>query len=254
MKVAILAAGRSSRIFEKIQKNKCLININGQSLINNSITKILKTKKIKEKDIHIVTGFKPKFIKSNVNKKFKKVNYIYNKFFQKKEMLYSMILAMKKINEDFICVYSDILFSHETINKLLASKGNSNIKISILKNWEKIWKYKGKSIFEDAENLKLNNKDKTVQSIGQKITKIKPNYQYMGIIYFPKSEFKNILRFYTKFENQKKMHLTKFLDKLIKNKVKVYGIPVSDIWYEFDDIDDYKNYLKLKKTKLKKFV
>ena len=84
---------------------------------------------IKEKDIYIVTGFKPGLIKSNVNKKFKKINYIYNKYFQKKEMLYSMLLAMKKINEDFICIYSDILFSHETLNKLLLYKKNSNIKI-----------------------------------------------------------------------------------------------------------------------------
>ena len=118
MKIAILAAGRSSRIFEKIQKNKCLIDINGESLIHNSIKKLIKTNRIKEKDIYIVTGFKPDLIKSNVNKKFKKINYIYNKYFQKKEMLYSMLLAMKKINEDFICIYSDILFSHETLNKL----------------------------------------------------------------------------------------------------------------------------------------
>ena len=52
-------------------------------------------------------------------------------------MLYSMLMAMKKINDDFICVYSDILFSHETINKLLAYQKNNNIKIPVLKNWEK---------------------------------------------------------------------------------------------------------------------
>ena len=69
----------------------------------------------------------------------------------------------------------------------------------------------------------------------------------MGIIYFPKLEFKNILRLYEKVKTQKKMHLTKFLDKLIKNNIKVYGIPVSDYWYEFDDIDDYTNFLDLKK-------
>ena len=35
MKIAILAAGKSSRIFEKIQKNKCFIYINGETLIKN---------------------------------------------------------------------------------------------------------------------------------------------------------------------------------------------------------------------------
>ena len=165
-----------------------------------------------------------------------------------------MLMAMKKINDDFICVYSDILFSHETINKLLAYQKNNNIKIPVLKNWEKIWKYKGKSIFEDAENLKLNNKNNKIKSIGQKIINLKPKYQYMGIIYFPKLEFVNILKLYSKLKNEKKMHLTNFLDKLIKSKITVYGIPVSDFWYEFDDFDDYKNFMKLKKSKFKKFI
>lgn len=254
MKIAILAAGKSSRIYKKIQKNKCLIEINGETLINNSIKKLVKTKKINEEDIYIVTGFKPNLIKSSVKKKFKKINYIYNKYFQKKEMLYSMLMAMKKINDDFICVYSDILFSHKTINKLLVFKKNNNIKVPVLNNWEKIWKYKGKSIFEDAENLKLDNKNSKIKSIGQKITKLKPKYQYMGIIYFPKSEFVNILKLYSKLKNEKKMHLTNFLDKLIKSKITVYGIPVSDFWYEFDDFDDYNNFNKLKKSKLKKFI
>ena len=254
MKIVILAAGKSSRIFEKIKKNKCLIDINGESLINNSINKLIKTNKVKEEDIYIVTGFKSNLIKSNVRKKFKKINYIYNKYFQKREMLYSMLLAMKKINEDFICVYSDILISQKTLNILLLKKEKLNITIPILKNWEQIWKYKGQSIYEDAEDLKFDNKNYIVRAIGQKIKRNKPEYQYMGIIYFPKIEFTKILKMYTKLKDQKKMHLTKFLDILIKSKVKVYGIPISSYWYEFDDYQDYQNFLKLKKNKLKKFL
>ena len=45
-----------------------MIDINGESLIHNSIKKLIKTNRIKEKDIYIVTGFKPDLIKSNVNK------------------------------------------------------------------------------------------------------------------------------------------------------------------------------------------
>lgn len=254
MKVVILAAGKSSRIYEKIQKNKCLIDINGEPLINNSINKLLITKKVKEEDIYIVTGFKSNLIKSNLKKKFKKINYIYNKYFQKREMLYSMLLAMKKINQDFICLYSDILISQETLNKLFLKKKKLNITIPILKNWEQIWKYKGQSIYEDAEDLKFDNKSHIVRAIGQKIKKNKPKYQYMGIIYFPKIEFKNIFKIYAKFKDKRKMHLTKFLDILIKSKIKVYGIPTSSYWYEFDDYQDYQNFMRLKKNILKKFV
>ena len=43
MKTVILAAGKSSEFIKKF-KNKCLIEINGESLIQNTIKKLLKTK------------------------------------------------------------------------------------------------------------------------------------------------------------------------------------------------------------------
>ena len=55
MKLSILAAGKSERIYNKIKKNKCLININGISIIKNIIQC---GKKNKIKDIEIIIGFK----------------------------------------------------------------------------------------------------------------------------------------------------------------------------------------------------
>ena len=37
MKVVLLAAGKSQRIFKKINKNKCLLKINKNTIIENSI-------------------------------------------------------------------------------------------------------------------------------------------------------------------------------------------------------------------------
>ena len=82
-----------------------------------------------------------------------------------------MLLAMRKIDEDFVCMYSDILISQKTINKLILDKTISTIKLPILKYWERIWKYKGKSIYDDAEDLTFNKKNFLIKSIGSKITK-----------------------------------------------------------------------------------
>ena len=60
-KVIFLAAGKSKRIFNKIGKNKCLLEIKKKTLIERSIEEINKTK---IKDITIVLGFKQKLIKS----------------------------------------------------------------------------------------------------------------------------------------------------------------------------------------------
>ena len=40
MKLLLLAAGKSSRIFENIKKNKCLIKIKNKTLIQNIIDRI----------------------------------------------------------------------------------------------------------------------------------------------------------------------------------------------------------------------
>ena len=48
MNLILLAAGKSTRIYNKIKINKCLININGKSLIKNIIdnAKLSSIKKI----------------------------------------------------------------------------------------------------------------------------------------------------------------------------------------------------------------
>ena len=55
-------------------KNKCLLEINKKTLIENSINEILKTK---IKDITVVLGFKPDLIKNKL-KNYKNINFILN--------------------------------------------------------------------------------------------------------------------------------------------------------------------------------
>ena len=63
MKIVLLAAGRSSRIFEKIKKPKCLLQINNLTLIERIIENINSLGKF---EINIIVGFKSKLIKKIV--------------------------------------------------------------------------------------------------------------------------------------------------------------------------------------------
>ena len=105
MKVIFLAAGKSRRIFNKIGKNKCLLEIDRKTLIERSIDEINKTK---IKDITIVLGFKQKLIKKSL-KNFQNLKFIVNKKYNTREMLYSLIFALKKYNSDIIFIYTDII-------------------------------------------------------------------------------------------------------------------------------------------------
>lgn len=197
MKFVLLAAGKSKRLYKKIGIHKCLLNIGNNTLIQNTINEIYKSK---IKNITIILGFKAKEIKSHL-KKYKNVNYIINKDYNTKEMLHSLMLALKKNNTNIIFGYSDVIINNKTIRKLI-NLNKGNITVPILKNWKKIWKIRNKDPLKDAETLFVDRSSKII-SIGNKIKKIKDiKYQFMGLIFIPKNERKNVLKFYNNLKKK----------------------------------------------------
>lgn len=238
MNIVFLAAGSSSRIYEKIKKPKCLILINKKTLIEKLV---LNCKKAKIKKISIVTGFKSHLIKEKL-KKFKNINYFYNSHFIKKDMMHSFYLALKNIDDDILISYSDILYDHEILKKIKKHKKNQ-ILLPINQNWLSVWKKRNKNILNDAESLVIDSNN-YLRQIGSKIIKDKiPNYQYMGIVFIPKNLRENLIKFYKSVSKKNnKMHITKFLNLLIKKDFSIKCIKSNSEWYEFDDYEDFKNY------------
>ena len=113
----ILAAGKSERIFNKIKINKCLIKINGITLIDNIINNSVKNNISK---ISVITGFNEKLIRKKLNKK--KINFIYNKFYSSRDMMHSVYLALKNCKTDLLVTYSDIFYSSKVIEKIILKK------------------------------------------------------------------------------------------------------------------------------------
>lgn len=239
MRIVFLAAGKSNRIFNKIKKNKCLINISGKPLIKFLINQVKKTKIQK---ISIITGFRAKILEKKL-RNIKNIDFLFNKKFNSREMLYSMILGLKKYDEDILISYSDILFNNKIINKLI-NKKTQEIKIPILKNWKKIWKIRNKDPLLDGETLFVNKKG-NLKSIGNRIIDLKDvKYQYMGLIFIPKEKRKKILNLYKLISKNKKMHATGFLNFLIKKNNLIKTVVIDKGWYEFDDYEDLINFKK----------
>ena len=63
----------------------------------------------------------------------------------------------------------------------------------------------------------------------------------MGIVFIPEILRKKIIKEYTNYNNHK-IQLTRFINSLILNKIKVEFIPYKDSWFEFDDIQDLKRF------------
>ena len=236
MKLIILAAGKGSRIFKDINKNKCLVKINKQTIIEKIINDALS---YGIKNIQVVLGYRSNFVIKEI-KKYKEVSIVINKKYNSTDMVYSSMLALKKTNTNTIICYSDIIFHKLIFKKLIGSK-YKNITIPYITNWKNVWKKRNKNIFEDAETFKI--KGNKLIEIGKKITRQNLKSvkgQFMGIVYLPKEIIGKVINEYKKVSN--KIQYTSFINSLIKIKIPINIIKHNDYWYEFDDIDDLKNF------------
>ena len=66
----------------------------------------------------------------------------------------------------------------------------------------------------------------------------------MGILMINRENREKIIGLYNSIKNNKKIHLTQFLNLIIKKKLNVKCLKYEKSWYEFDDMDDYLNYKK----------
>ena len=232
MILIILAAGRGSRLKTKTRNiPKCLIKIGKNSIIDYIYPFIKKFNKT-----IIVCGYKSKLIEEKF-KNNKKIFFAFNKKYKSTNMVYSLFQAKKfvKTNEDIIVCYSDVIFDYK-IYELF--KKNRKTFIPIKKNWLILWKKRMSmiKIINDAENLIVKN-NKLV-SIGGKIKKIFPRYQFMGLMKIVYKDFLTMEKFYRKINNIK-IDFTSFLDLIVKNnKLNISCIKTNKFWFEIDTTKD----------------
>lgn len=240
MDLIILAAGKGKRIYKDIQKNKCLITIKNKSLIKKIVDDALKSKIFNK--IKIVVGYK----KENIFNELKNydVEFIVNKEYSKKEMLFSLKLGIQNLNNDALITYSDIYYSHKIFEKIANSKRNNYI-VPVFKNWKNIWLKRNKNILDDCESLKFD-KNFYLKEIGKKINSInEPMGQFMGLFYIPQKKIDITLKLIQLNLIKRKIHTTDFINLLInKYNEKIFSLIVNTYWYEFDDYEDLKNFQK----------
>jgi len=231
MQLIVLSAGKGSRLPSKFRhKPKCLIEINSQPLLfyNNDFFTRFKNK-------IIVSGYKNSYLKK-ISKEIG-FNNVVNKQYSLTNMVYSLFLTKRLINQDVVIIYGDVIFDSK-IYALL--KQNKDI-MPVNKNWLHNWKNRMsmKNIFKDAENIIVKNNN--VLEIGNKLDKKKlPKYQFMGILKLRKNTFLKCYRFFKKLKNNK-IDMTSFLNLCISNKIISLKIKeYDDYWYEIDTNSDYK--------------
>lgn len=193
MKVIILAAGQGTRLRPLTDHcPKCMVNVNGRSIIERQID-VMYSCGIKEEDITIITGYCSNVLQD----KFKDtgINFIFNTEFERTNMVYSLMCARQVMEqeEDILVSYGDIIYSNEVLQKLLNSK--ENISVIVDDGWYGYWFERFENPLDDAETLMFDNEDYLTE-IGQKTNSLsKIQSQYIGLMRFKEDGLKSVLEY-----------------------------------------------------------
>lgn len=229
MNLIILASGMGKRLDKKIPK--CLVKIENKTLLENILNISHNFKKI-----IVVGGYKVNLIKKIIKKQNKNnIVLIENKDFKNSNMVESFFKAYKSIDNDCIISYSDIIFHPKLIDKMIKYKFNH---LLLNSNWQKVWSQRmpKEKIKLDAEDIKT--KKYNILSIGSKIKKKLPKYQFMGLIRINQNSLKKIKLFYKKLNNRN-IDFTSFINLLIENKISYFKFQqTKKYWFEIDTKKD----------------
>ena len=258
MQALMLAAGMGKRL-GRFTKNstKCMVNVNGKTLIEYAIEALVKCGIQK---FIIVVGYKSEILKNYIKEKFPKeklngmeIEFIENTIFDKTNNIYSLYLARKEFEkDDTILLESDLIFKGKIIQQMISSPEKNLAAVSHYENWM------------DGSCTLLDEND----SITGMVSKENFSWQKTDLYY----KTVNIYKFSSDFSKkyyipfleayQKTFGMNEYYEQVLRiisylqpNILKGFKVS-SDDWYEIDDAADLaiaENKFATTKEKLKLF-
>ena len=214
IKAIILAAGRGSRLKNHFKLPKCLIKLgtNKQTLLELSYINLIRSK---IKNIYGITGYKS----FEIQKRFKdKVKYLKFKNYKKTNNLQTLLFAKKLLNSSLICLFADIIYDRNIINKLKIN--NKKICLAIDTS----------NVLEGTMRV-IIKKDKIIK-IGSHIPVSEGMGNFIGIAKFSKNGALLIKKYLIKEKNNNKEYYTYVINKMIADGIKINYIDVKKNYWK----------------------
>jgi len=244
-KAIILAAGPGSRLKPLTDdKPKCMLEINGKTLIERQI-EVFRNCGID--DITVVKGYK----KNMIN--YPGVKYYINRNYRNNNILESLMYAEKEMESEFIVSYSDILYDEGIIKNLM--KSDADISIVTDTDWVSHYKDRYQHPIEEAEKVAV--KDGRVTRITKIINPNEAYGEFIGLARFSKKGADILKEEYTRVRKEfqgkpfqtaasaEKAYLTDMIQELIDKGHKVESVDIQGKWLEIDTLEDYERAQKL---------
>jgi len=231
IKAIILAAGRGSRLYPiTIDRPKCLLEIGGERIIDRQIDSM---RMAGIKDIVVVVGYKGDVIRHEVGDKIRFREY---HDYDTTNNLHTLWSVRDELNDGFICLFSDVVFDTEVMDRAKKSKEDFCLIIDTGK------------ILEGTMRVKIRGG--RVIGVGSQIPISEASGNFIGIAKFSENGAKMLLEQMGKMvHGHRGDYYTIAVDTLARRGILVGYIDVRDsAWIEIDTKKD------LDKAEEKQFV
>ncbi len=252
MQALILAAGTGSRLGKHTKENtKCMLEINGETLIVQALEKLNNVGLTK---LILVVGYKKESLIEHLGMRYKNIviEYVENPIYDKTNNIYSLYLARDKLAEDdTILLESDLLFEEKIISDLINDERKSLAVVDKYQAWM------------DGTAVTLSDSDDILGFYGKKAFRfqnVEKYYKTVNIYKFSKEFSSNVyipfLEAYSKAmgDNEYYESVLRVILMLEEQELKALKLN-GEKWYEIDDVQDKANaeiiFSKNAKEKLK---
>lgn len=244
MKLIVVAAGQGTRLRPLTDdRPKCMVPFFGKPIIDH----ILETARACGiEDLAVVHGYRADVLETHLEGR--DVTCFHNPRFDSTNMVSSLFCAGDWLEGDVIVSYGDIVYRERVLKALLAEE--SQLAITIDRQWRQLWEWRMEDPLADAETLKLNDRGQIVE-LGKKPRHLDDiQGQYMGLIRWRPEATRKIKAFYDELDRSASydgkdfdnMYMTSFLQQIIDGLMPAKAVPVDGGWVEVDSLEDLKAY------------
>lgn len=236
MRALILAAGRGSRMGRlSDDRPKCLVDLNGQSLIERQVAAL---RRGGVDEIGVVRGYRAEMID------LPGLSYFANERWAETNMVMSLTAAAPWLRSGSVIVsYADIFYRSELVRGLAGAPGQ--LIISYDRAWRGLWTRRFANPLADAETFRIDGAGQLLE-IGGKTTRIEDiEGQYMGLLKFTPAAWSAVETLLSTLDApiRDRLDATGLLRRLLTgNELPIGTFGTDGQWGEIDNPEDVALY------------
>ena len=232
MHAIILSAGRGSRLLPLTNSlPKCLLPIGLTTVLSMQLDTLFAAG---IKSATIVTGFNTEMVEAELDSRYKgpETKTLFNPFYQVADNLASCWMAREAMNEDFLIINGDTLFSPNVIRAILAAP-KSDITVTI-----------DKKDHYDGDDMKVSLDGTRLTAIGKTLSAEATHGESIGMLRFMgegRKIFSNELERLMRLEEGTRSWYLSAIHGLAQSGVEINTTSIEGYeWAELDTPEDYE--------------